>query len=185
MKDYKKIQPEVIVGLGDNTEFLEKAAPFKTVIKLHINLEDWLGDDLMECYPCYIITENLKKLLEDNSFKGFEIQDMNVSLDENFENNYQQSKPLPEFYRLKITGLRNNDDLFLDEERNLNISGAFLDFLESNVDLKHLEIEPERNDFDDLLDQMIAESKGSDDTNKSDSKNEDDKGWLPPDWNKD
>lgn len=185
MKDYKKIQPEVIVGLGDNTEFVEKAPPFKTVIKLHINLEDWLGDDLMECYPCYIITENLKKLLEDNSFKGFEIQDMSVSLDENFENNYQQGKPLPEFYQLKITGRRNNDDLFLDEDKNLNISGTFLDFLQSNVDLKYLDIEPERNDFDDLLDQMIAESKGSNDTNTSDPKNEDDKGWLPPDWNKD
>ena len=66
---YKIIQPEVIVGLGEKTEFLEKEAPFKTITKLHIKLEDWLGDDLMECFPCYIITENLKNELIINNLK--------------------------------------------------------------------------------------------------------------------
>lgn len=28
---YKIVQPEVIVGLGEKTEFLEKEPPFKTV----------------------------------------------------------------------------------------------------------------------------------------------------------
>ena len=30
MKKYNKLNPEVIVGLGERTEFLEKEAPFKT-----------------------------------------------------------------------------------------------------------------------------------------------------------
>lgn len=40
MKKFDKIQPEVIVGLGEHTEFLEKDVPFRTVLKLHIDLED-------------------------------------------------------------------------------------------------------------------------------------------------
>jgi hypothetical protein len=31
MKNYLTVQPEVIVGLGANTEFKEKSQPFKTV----------------------------------------------------------------------------------------------------------------------------------------------------------
>lgn len=61
MKNYKILQPEIIVGIGDNTLFLEKDPPFRTIKRLHIELENWLGDDLKECFPCYIITENLKK----------------------------------------------------------------------------------------------------------------------------
>jgi len=183
MKNYKKIQPEVIVGLGAETEFQEKEAPFKTVVKLHINLEDWLGDDLMECYPCYIVTENLKHLLENNSFNGYEIRQMKVSLDENFEYNYSKSKPLPLLHWLQIVGKNNIDDLFLDENKDLNVSEDFLVFLKANVDLKYLDIEQESNEFDDLLDQMIAESKASEDKDKPDKKNGN-TGFLPPDWNK-
>ena len=54
MKKYNKIFPEVIVGLGDNieyypTEFIEGQK--RLITKFHIKLEDWLGDDLMECFP--------------------------------------------------------------------------------------------------------------------------------------
>jgi hypothetical protein len=166
MKDYKKIQPEVIVGLGDDTEFQEQSVPFSTIVKLHLKLEDWLGDDLMECYPCYIVTEYLKNLLETQSFKGFEFQEIKTTLDDIFDNNYQQNKPLPDFHRLLITGQKGQDDLFLDGDKILNVSAAFLDFLGSNVSLRYLEIVPERNEFDDLLDQMIAQSKASNDKRK-------------------
>jgi hypothetical protein len=161
MINYLTVQPEVIVGLGDNTEFREKSPPFKTVINLHIDLEDWLGDDLMECHPCYIVTEKLKKLLDANSFKGFNISEMEVTKAEYFDDNYHQNKPLPKFYWLQINGGKNTADVYIDDSKNLNVADTFLSFLKSNVTLNYLEVEPERNEFDNILDQMISESKGN------------------------
>lgn len=185
MKNYITIQPEVIVGLGGNTEFSEKSQPFKTVIKLHIDLEDWLGDDLMECFPCYIITENLKKALENSSYKGFEIKEMEVTKAEYFDDNYHQNKPLPKFYWLQINGKRNISDIYINENNNLNIGDNFLSFLQKNATLSYLDIEPERNEFDDMLDQMISESKANQakEGPKSEGNNPENK-WLPPDWDK-
>jgi len=185
MINYLTVQPEVIVGLGDKTEFKEKDQPFKTVTKLHIDLEDWLGDDLMECYPCYIVTEKLKKLLDTSNFKGFDTSEMEVTRAEYFDDNYHQNKPLPKFYWLQINGIKNTADIYVDENNNLNVGDTFLSFLKSNVTLKYLEIEPKRNEFDDILDQMISESKvnqvkkgSSSEENKTESK------WLPPNWDK-
>jgi hypothetical protein len=119
MKNYLTVQPEVIVGLGANTEFKEKSQPFKTVTTLHIDLEDWLGDDLMECHPYYIVTEKLKKILDANSFKGFNISEMKVTKAECFDNNYHQNKPLPQFYWLQVNGERSTADIYIDDSSNL------------------------------------------------------------------
>jgi hypothetical protein len=161
MKIYFTVQPEVIVGLGASTEFREKSSPFKPVTKLHIHLEDWLGDDLMECYPCYIVTEKLKKLLDANSFKGFVFTEMEVTKAENCDNNYHPNNPLPNLYWLQIRGRKNIDDIYINDSNHLNIADTFLTFLKSNATLNHLEVEPERNEFDDILDQMISESRSN------------------------
>lgn len=159
MKEYKKIQPEVIVGLGNDTEFLEQKPPFKTIINLHIDLEDWLGDDLMECNSCYIVTEQLKNDLENTTYKGFEFVDLELTLGEYFKENYRQKKDLPNFYWLKVIGRKDIDDLYIGDESMLYVSDDFLKFLTNKFVVNYLEIEPERDEFDDLLDRMIAESK--------------------------
>jgi hypothetical protein len=159
MKTYNIIQPEVVVGIGENTEFEEKTPPFLTLKKLHINLEDWLGDDLMECHPAYIVTETLKIGLENSNFSGFTFQNMEVTKDEYFDNNYQQKKSLPIFYWMKVDGKKDVDDLFIGDAKSLLINEDLLKYLKSDFSTKYLEIDPERNEFDDLLDKMIAESK--------------------------
>lgn len=161
MKNYQKIQPEVIVGLGEKTQFLEKAPPFRTVTNLHIQLEDWLGDDLMECHPCFLVTESLKKGLESSYFTGFEFENLEVTKDEYFNDNYKLDKTLPKFYWLKVKGHETTDDITLDIDSVLNVSDELLLFLQKNYTLNYMDINPERNEFDDLLDQMIADSKKS------------------------
>lgn len=159
MKKYHIIQPEVIVGLGEKTEFLEKEPPFLTVIKLHIKLEDWLGDDLMECYPCYIVTEQLKTGLLETEFTGFEFSEMTKTKGEYFNDNYQLKKSLPELYWMKIIGKQDIDDIIIGPEKSLLVDEDLLNYLKNNFTLKYMDINPERNEFDNLLDQMIAESK--------------------------
>lgn len=158
---YKIVQPEVIVGLGNKTEFGEAAPPFKTVMKLHINLEDWLGDDLMECHPCYIITDNLKRGLENTDFSGFTFDRLELDRDEYFSDNYRLKKPLPLFHWLKITGKVNVDDVYIGEGKSLFCSDKFIKYLKENFTVNYLTIDPQKNEFDDLLAQMIADSKKS------------------------
>lgn len=159
MKTYQTIQPEVITGLGKNTEFLEKKPPFLTVTKLHIQLEDWLGDDLMECHPCYIVTEKLKEGLQNTGFSGFDFAEMTITKDDYFDNNYQLKKELPKFYWLQVIGKQNIDDIVIGTEKSLLIEEKMLTYLQENFILNYMDINPERNEFDDLLDKMIAESK--------------------------
>lgn len=160
-KNYILIQPEVVSGLGEKTEFNTEEpveGQKRFVTKLHIHLEDWLGDDLVETYPCYMVTEKLKNALEKSKFLGFMFHEIELTLDEYFDDNYQLSKDLPEFFWLKIIGEKGKDDLFISEE-GLWISQKLVDFLIKKFDFKIARINPEKDEFDDLLNDMIDESK--------------------------
>jgi len=155
---YKRIQPEVIVGLGSNTVFKEIKPPFRTIEELHIELEDWLGDDLMECFPVYVVTEKLKEELNNSSFSGFNFKTMEVTNAEYFGDNYQLDIKLPKFYWMEIVGEFRKDDFVLSDKKELLINEKFLKVLVDKFKTKYLEIEPKRNEFDDLLDEMLSES---------------------------
>ena len=157
MENYNKIQPEVIVGIGNNTVFEEKEPPFKTINRLHIELEDWLGDDLVECYPVYIVTDALKKGLEESNFSGFKFAEMEITKSEYFDDNYQLKKELPNFYWMKIIGQLDIDEILIGNNKELFIKPKLVEFIKKKYNVKFMEVNPERNEFDDLLDNMIAE----------------------------
>ena len=62
---------------------------------------------------------------------------------------------MPAFYRLKVVGKESENDLYIAKSC-LNISNALLKDLQDNFLIKNAEINPERNEFDDLIDKMIA-----------------------------
>jgi hypothetical protein len=124
---YIKIEPEVIVGMGKNTIINNSIHP-PVVSKLHINLEDWLGDDLMENFPVFIVTETLKNGLENSNFTGYKIQNLKLTKDENFEDNYQLDKKLPNFFWLVINGKKDINDFYIDETLSLNVSEKLFSF---------------------------------------------------------
>lgn len=157
-KNYTVVQPEVIVGLGEHTIF-DTEVPVKgqkrKVISLHIQLEDWLGDDLMECHPCYIVTEKLKNALVQSDYTGFVIDALELTKDEYFFSNYNLKKVLEPFYWLKINDNKKGPDIFVDETSHLNISQSLLAFLKKSFSVQYMDINPERDEFDDLLDDML------------------------------
>lgn len=160
MKEYNKVEPEVIVGLGDNTEFLEKKPPFRTVTHLHIDLEDWLGDDLMECHPCYIVTEQLKKALEKTRYTGFEFAEMEVSKNKYFKNNYRLNKPVPNFYWMKIIGEENKDDFYMSSESVLMCNSEVVEFISKNFTHKYMDVDLEQDPEDkDFLNKLLERAK--------------------------
>lgn len=118
---YIKVDPEVIVGMGEHIVIDNSIYPPK-VQNLHINVEDWMGDNIMENFPVYIITERLKKGLQATDFKGFKINNLELTIDEYFFENYQLKKEIPKFYWLLVIGKNNKDDLYIDDQNILNIS---------------------------------------------------------------
>lgn len=157
MKKYDKILPEVIVGLGSLTEYEAGSTSIK---KLHILLEDWLGDDLMKCHPVYFVTENLKKGLENKSFNGFQFEDMIVTEDEYFENNFQLDIPLPKFYWMKISGKQDEDDLYISSDDFLMADINFVDYLKKNFRTEFLHVNPEVNKKrEEFLEKLLARTK--------------------------
>lgn len=160
MTKYQIIEPEVIVGLGTNTIF--DNTPKRDVEKLHILLEDWLGDDLMLISNCYVVTERLKIALLQKSFRGYIFDEIEVTKDEYFDNNYQLEKPLPNFFWMKITGRKGESDCYI-ENLDLHISSRFLKFLQENFQLNFFEIDPERDqETDDFILSLIQRDKNSD-----------------------
>jgi hypothetical protein len=157
MKNYNKLNPEVIVGLGERTVFLEKEAPFKIVIELHIQLEDWLGDDLMECFPCFIVTQELKKVLEISEFTGFEFSEMQVTKDEYFKDNYQLKRALPKFYWMKIIGEKGIDDLYISEDSCLMSDSRFTELILKKFNHSYLDIDKEEDSEQQKLLQKLLE----------------------------
>ncbi|GAA4207947.1 hypothetical protein GCM10022289_31140 [Pedobacter jeongneungensis] len=185
---YQKTVPEIMMDLGENTVFDNPHSVHQKIIHLHINLENWLGDDLLWNLPETIVTERLKNALEHEKYTGFTFDEIEVTKDVYFDDNYHLNKPFPKFYWMKVNGKEDIDDVFL-KEYTLFMSDRFLKYLKINFSIDHLEINPTRNEFDDFIDKMISDSKkGTREENPEDNSinpgDDPDNPWLPTDWNK-
>ncbi|MGD1318740.1 hypothetical protein [Chryseobacterium sp. 2R14A] len=117
---YKIIEPEVVGSLGKETELDNSVFP-SHVKKLHYEFDGWLGDDILEFFPFYIVTYSLREALENNKFTGITFQEITISKSETFLELYPD-RELPEFYWLKISGEAFKDDFFITQENILAIS---------------------------------------------------------------
>ncbi len=135
---YYKLEPEVPGQLDRNT-IMEPPSEnhyLPHVERLHVRIEGWLGDDLLEIFPCYFITGALKETLEVSALSGFEIADMEVLLDAQLQMFPQMaaSWPLPQFHWLKITGSATHEDFGLTPSNapiSLVVSEGALNLLNS------------------------------------------------------
>jgi len=117
---YILIEPEVAGNLGKETELDSSVFP-PDVKKLHYEFDGWLGDDLLESFPCYIVTNSLRENIENNKFTGISFHDVIISKSETFLELYP-NRELPTFYWAKIKGKAYKDDFFITEENILAIS---------------------------------------------------------------
>lgn len=134
---YYELQPEVPGQLDVNTVLKPPRSDFfRQVDYLHIRIEGWLGDDLMEIHPCYIITESLRDALATSNLSGFEIDHVEVSIDEQLVMfpNMAASWPIPLLYRLNILGYAGREDFGLtsfDAPISLVVSDQAINLLRS------------------------------------------------------
>ena len=119
MKFYA-LEPEVTGELHEGTKIDNSTHP-PIISDLHLNLNGWLGDDVFECFPVYIVTERLMMLLGSSVLSGFTFENFVIEFSEEFHDMYPGRK-VPKFYWLKVIGKPGIDDFALSTESLLIIS---------------------------------------------------------------
>ena len=102
------LEPEVAGELGDNTVFenfdsVRLNGDRPKVTHLHYTFTGWLGDELLECTPCFIVTEGLAKAIKESKLNGYTFKDVEISVEDEFVELYPNTK-LPVFKRLLPQG---------------------------------------------------------------------------------
>lgn len=135
---YFYIEPEVSGGIGDNS-IVDTSVHPPRVLKLHYQFDGWLGDDLLETFPCYIISSSLAKEIELAQLTGFILDDVEISKSKQFEELYPK-KELPVFYWLKVTGKAGKDDFGISEDYRLIVSSKAINvFKNGKIEMADLE----------------------------------------------
>ena len=123
------VEPEVSGGFGDNAIIDSSVHPPK-VTKLHVEFDGWLGDDLLETFPCYIISEGLTKEIEAENLTGFILDEVEVSKSNQFEEMYPK-RELPKFFWLNLQGVCEKDDFGFSYDYRLVVSERALKVLKN------------------------------------------------------
>ena len=138
------LEPEVAGGFGNNV-ILDATKHPPDVSHLHYELDGWLGDDLLECFPCYIVTERLMLAICDNTENGYVFADVEISTSEVFKEIYL-TKEIPKFHWLKVTGRAGSDDFGISSKSCLVVSEKVLGVMRNAGNLNHCEISTYLND---------------------------------------
>lgn len=117
---YSYIEPEVAGGLGEQTILHNNVFP-PLVEKLHYEFDDWLGDDILESFPCFIVTDRLKTCIEKTGLTGMTFDKVVISKSEKFMDLHAEWV-LPTFHWAKISGTLMADDFAIANNFRLMVS---------------------------------------------------------------
>ncbi len=135
---YFILEPEVSGELGTNTIIDSNKHP-PVIHKLHFVFTGWLGDDLIECFPCYLISERLKLALENSNLSGFYVEECEIQDSEEMLE-LQPEIQLSQFYWLKVE-LNLNLDFYINNESKLVITEKAYKLLQA-FNLNYCDITP-------------------------------------------
>lgn len=136
---YFYIEPEVSGELGDGTVMDTTVHPPK-VDKLNYQFGSWLGDDLIESFPCYIVSERLAEKMKEGDFSGFVLDEVMVTKSQDFDE-VSTIKHLTKFYWLKVNGKPFKNDISISDDHRLLVSEKLFKLIRSfNLNYADVEI---------------------------------------------
>lgn len=136
--DYFALRPEVAGGIGPGTVMDVSTHP-PLVSQLNYEFVDWLGDDLLETYPCYVVTERLAQRLREAAFDGVQFADVEVTVGPEGEDFFPEGPP--KVLWLRVAGVAVRDDVGLTDRARLVLSKRALEvFQEFNLNNCDIEI---------------------------------------------
>lgn len=124
---YFYVEPEVAGGLGQNTVINRNVHP-PIVSKLHYHFDGWLGNLLLESFPCFIVTESARQKIQSAGFTGIEFDQVEITKSEQFQELYP-NRQLPEFVWLKVNGKPGQHDFGIAPDARLVVSERALKVL--------------------------------------------------------
>jgi hypothetical protein len=134
-----RVSPEVAGELGENT-LMDSSIHPPRVSHLHYRFEGWLGDDLLQTFPCFLVSASLAEALERAGLVGIEVAQAEVSLSPEFKELYP-GRSIPDFRWLKITSKERDADFWVTPDFELEVSDRALHVLRT-FSLAHALIEP-------------------------------------------
>jgi hypothetical protein len=133
------LEPEVAGGLGESSQIDTTTHP-PTVTQLEYEFEGWLGDDLLETFPCFIVTERLRDALQQAHVTGASFDDVTVTTSETFRELYP-NRVLPRFFWMKVDGQAGVDGVGIGADHRLVVSDEVLAILRQHQ-LQQCDVEP-------------------------------------------
>lgn len=113
------LEPEVSGELGVNT-IIDRTEHPPTIHHLHFVFKGWLGDELIECFPCYLVSEALGYAIVNGGLSGFSLETAQIEVEEQFYLLHPATQ-IPTFIWLKIEGV-DDSDFSLNAELTLSVS---------------------------------------------------------------
>lgn len=133
------LEPEVAGGLGDDTVIDRRVSPPR-VEQLHYEFDGWSGDELLESFPCFIVTERLANEIRRLNSSGVQFADVKITQSSEFEE-LHPGQSLPEFEWLQVFGTAGQDDFGISSNGRLVVSEGILNTFKS-FGLSHCDIAP-------------------------------------------
>jgi len=133
------LAPDVAGELGEHTEMDTTVHPPR-VSKLHYVLDTWPGDDLVESFPCFLISSTLGSGVRMSGLTGFDLAPVKVTLSPDAEELLDGHEVLG-FQWLQITGELAVDDFSQTPDATLVVSERALEYLLRKGSLENCEIE--------------------------------------------
>lgn len=121
------LEPEVPGGLGPRTQMDRSVHPPR-VRSVHFVFDGWLGDHLVESFPCYLVTIEMANSLMAAGVTGFELADAEIETSEQFREIYP-NRLLPVFKWLNIVSKSTESDVYITSDNRLGGSKKALDVI--------------------------------------------------------
>lgn len=128
--EYYFIEPEVAGGFGEKT-IIDRSSGRMKVKALHYEFDGWLGDELLESTPCFIVSQQLSNRIKDQNLSGVEFDEVLITKSNEFRELYTNID-LPKFLWLKVNGMPGVDDFGITDDLRLVISDVALQLLTLN-----------------------------------------------------
>ncbi len=133
------VEPEVAGCIGPRSE-TRRQADALVVTLLNYEFDGWLGDALLESFPCFIVTDAAREALEVTGLRGITFADVEVTQSPTFAE-LHPTLELPTFRWMIVHATARQDDFGIAADNRLIVSERALGTLKA-AGIDHAIVEP-------------------------------------------
>ncbi|OLT44222.1 hypothetical protein BJF85_20360 [Saccharomonospora sp. CUA-673] len=124
------LRPDVAGELGEGT-VLDTSTHPPVVHQLEYVVSAWFGSDILESFPCFVVSAELGTALEKSGLGSFELADMRLTVTPEADELRRDMgvREFPTFVWLKVHGQAGVDDVGVDRRASLVVSDRALELL--------------------------------------------------------